>query len=103
MASIIARAPVVVKLSAEDSRDRFVFNEVRVLAVGVVGGQRRSRYVLSDPGRIASAAVEDGGYGEGGVEIVDWTGKAVLKEAVGVDGGGYVLEWARIRGHWRCG
>lgn len=101
MTSVVARAPVVVKLSAEDGRDSFVFNEVRVLAVGVVGGQRRRRYVLCDPGGIAGAAVEDGGCGEGGMEIVDWTGEAVLKEAVGVDGGGYVLEWARIRGYWR--
>lgn len=101
MTSVIARAPVVVKLSAEDGRDGFVFNEVRVLAVCVVGGKRRSCYVLGDPGRIASAAVEDGGCGKGGVEVVHWTGKAVLKEAVRVDGGGYVLKWARIRGHWR--
>ena len=101
MTSVVARAPIVVELSAEDGRDSFVFNEVRVLAVGVVGRKRSRRYVLSDPGGIAGAAVEDGDCGEGGVEIVDWTGEAVLKEAIRVDGGSYVLQWARIRGHWR--
>ena len=57
--------------------------------------------MLGHPGGIAGAAVEDGGGGEGGVEVVDWTGKAILKNAIGIDRGSYVLQWARIRGHWR--
>lgn len=59
--------------------------------------------MLSHPSRIAGAAVKDRGRGEGGVEVVDWAGEAVLKEAVWVDGGSYVLQWARVRGHGRCG
>ena len=91
MTPVVARTTVVVELGAEDSRDGLVFNEIGVLAVGVVGRERSGRYVLSHPGRIASPAVEKGGRGQGGVQVVDWTREAVLKEAVGVDGGSYVF------------
>lgn len=101
MTSVVARATVIVELSAEYGRDGTVFNEVRVLTVGIVGRERSGRYVLDHPSGIAGAAIEDGGCGEGGVEVVDWARKAILKETIGVDGRGYVLQWARIRRHWR--
>lgn len=101
MTSVVARATVVVKLGAENGRYRLIFNEVRMLAVGVVGRERSRCNVLSHPDGIAGAAVEDGGCGEGGAEVVGWTGEAVLKEAIGVDWRSYVLQWAGIRGHWR--
>lgn len=72
-----------------------------MLAVSVVGRERSGGYVLRHPGGIASAAVEDGGCGEGGAEVVDWAREAILKEAIRVDGRSYVLQWARIRGYWR--
>ena len=74
-----------------------------MLAVSIVGGERSGRYVLSNPGGIAGTAVENGGCREGRVEIVDRAREAILKEAVGVDGGSYVVQGARIRGRWRRG
>ena len=56
--------------------------------------------MLGHPGRVAGATVEDGGCGEGGVEVVDWTREAILKEAIRVDGRSYVLQWVRIGGYW---
>ena len=91
MTSVVARAPVVVKLGAENGRYGVIFHEIRVLAVGVVGRERSGGYMFSHPGGIASAAVEDGSCGKGGVEIVDWTREAVLKEAIGGNGGSYVF------------
>ena len=57
--------------------------------------------MLSDPGGIAGAPIEDGEGRKSGMEVVDRAGEAILKEAVGVDWGGYVLQRARIRGNWR--
>ncbi len=71
-----------------------------MFAVGVFGREGSRRYVLSYPGRIAGAAIEDGGCGECGMKVVDWAGKAILKEAVGVDWGSGVFQRARIRGRW---
>ncbi len=102
MTSVVARATVIVELGAEYGRDGTIFNEVRVLAVGVVGRERSGRYVLGHPGGIAGAAVEDRGCGEGGVKVVHWAREAILKETIRIDGRSYVLQWARIRGHWRC-
>lgn len=103
MTSVVTRAAVIVEFGAEYGRDGFVLNEVRVLAVGVVDRKRSRRYVLGHPGGIASAAVENRGGGESGVEVVDWTREPILKKAVGVDGRRYVLQWTWIRGYWRCG
>lgn len=101
MTSVVTRATVIVELGAKYGRDGAVFNEIRVLAVGIVCRERSGRYMLGYPGGIARAAVEDGGCGESGVEVVHWAGEAILKEAIGVDGRSEVLEWARIRGYWR--
>lgn len=101
MTSVVARATIVVELGAENGRDGIVFNEVGVLAVGIVGRERCGRYVLGHPGGISGAAVEDGGCGESRVEVADRAREAILKEAVGVDGRSYVLQWARIGGYWR--
>lgn len=98
MTSVVARATVIVELGAEYGRDGAVFNEVRVLAVRVVGRERCGRYVLGHPGGVTRAAVENGGRGEGGVKVVDWAGEAILKEAIWVDGRSYVIRWARIGG-----
>ena len=91
MTSIIARATIIVELGAEDGRDGIVFNEVGVLSVGIVGRERSGCYVLSDPSGISGAAIEDGNRREGGMEVVDRAGEAILEEAVGVNRGGYVL------------
>ena len=37
------------------------------------------------PGWVASAAIESGDCGEGRVEIIYWTWKAVLEEAIRID------------------
>ena len=101
MTSVVARATIVVKFGAKNGRDGVVFNEVGVLAVGIFGGQRCGRYVLGHPGGITGAAVEDGGCGESRVEVADRAGEAILKEAIGADRRSYVLQRARIGGHWR--
>ena len=79
MTSVVARATVIVELRAEYGRDGAVFNEVRVFTVGIAGRERSGRYVLGHPGGIAGAAVEDGGCGEGRVEVIDWPREAILE------------------------
>ena len=101
MTSVVARATVIIEFGAEYVRDGVVFNKVGVLAVRVVRRKRNGRYVLSHPGGIASAAIEDGGRRKGGVEVIDWAWEAILKEAVGVDGRSYILQRAGAKGNWR--
>ena len=101
MTSVVARATVIIEFGAKYVRDGLVFDKVGVLAVSVVRRERSGCYVLSHPGGITSAAIEDGGGRKGGMEVIDWAGEAILKETVGVDGRSYILQWAGVNGNWR--
>lgn len=103
MASVVARAEVVVQFGAEGGGDVGVFDEDGVAPVAVADGEGGGRDVLGDPVRVAGASVEGGYGGEVGMEIGDGAGEAVLEEAGGVDGGDDLFGAERARGRWRIG
>ena len=85
VASVVARAEVVVQFGAKFGGDGGVFDEDGVFPVGVVGVEGGGGDVLGDPVGVAGAAVEGGGCAQGGVDVVDGAGKSVLEDAVRVD------------------
>lgn len=115
MAAVVAAAEVVFELGAEHVGDGDVLDEDGVLAVGMVVCEGLGRDVLGDPVGVAGAAVEGGGEGGGGAEVVYGAGEAVLEDAAGVDlceistawvcgsGGRTRAPWTGVWGCWATG
>lgn len=85
VAPVVAGAEVVGQLGAEEGRDVVVFEEVAVLAVGVIHGEGIGSNVLGDPGWVAHAAVVGARQGEGVQGVVDRTREAILIDPLRID------------------
>lgn len=92
MPSVKARAEVIAEFCAELCRYSLIFDEIGVLAVRVIGGERGGGNVFGYPLGVARSAIESGSCRQGGMEIGDGAREAVSEETVGVHGRNDVLE-----------
>ena len=98
MASVEARALIVLQPGPEFLRYGRVFNKIAVFSVCVVCRYRRGCDMFDDPQWIAIPAVKGRGCAESWVEIICWPRESILKEAVWVDRWDKPLELAWM---WR--
>lgn len=85
MAAIKPAAEVILEQGAELGRHGVVLDEVAVLAVAVLLGQRRGRDVLGHPMRVSQFSVVARHEARAAREVVYGAGEAILKEAGGVN------------------
>ena len=96
MAPIIARTKIVAEFGTEYFRNGLVFDEIRMLSIGVVCRERGRRYVFGYPLRISSSAIERRCCGKSRMKVGNGAWEAILEETVRIDGRNDVFESRRI-------